>query len=108
MTRTTVESRQFPPGAMKVSDKLSDAIAYLYTDANGRPCMRVFYGKQSKPVARYWYRTDTARELAVKEYFEARRPYWAAKAKRKTFENPYKVGDIFKAAWGYDQTNVNY
>ncbi len=38
------------PGSIKVSDKLSDAVAYLDSNERG-PCVMVFYGKQSKPIA---------------------------------------------------------
>ena len=29
-------------------------------------------------------------------------------AERKDATNPYKVGDVFRSSWGYDQTNINY
>ena len=74
-----------PKGAMKISDKRSDAVAYLYScrntgQSNGLPAMMVFYGEQSKPVAKYFYRDDAQREAAVKRLFEARQQHDAAKA----------------------------
>lgn len=47
-------TREFyiPKGAVKVADKQSDAVAYLYSTPAGQPAVRVFYGKQSKPVGR--------------------------------------------------------
>ena len=106
------KTRFIPAGAAKLSDKQSDAVAYFYRNAYGNPCMRVFYGKQSKPVAAYRYRTDADREQALRRYFDARRQRQQAKAQTaaedKAWVSPYKVGDIFKAVWGYDQTNVNY
>ena len=30
------------------------------------------------------------------------------RSKRQAFVNPYKLGDIFRSSWGYDQTNVDY
>jgi hypothetical protein len=108
--RTTV--RFIPPGALKVSDKLSDAIAYLYAGSNGAPCARVFYGKQSKPVVAYRYRNAAEREASVIAAFKGRQARTARMAEyaaeRKDAVNPYKVGDVFRSSWGYDQTNINY
>lgn len=74
-----------PKGALKVSDKLSDAVAYLYPSDSGRsrgkPAMMVFYGQQSKPIAVFYYNDDTQREAAVKRYFDARQLHDAAKTR---------------------------
>jgi hypothetical protein len=76
-----------PKGALKVSDKLSDAVAYLYPSDSGRsrgkPAMMVFYGEQSKPVARFYYLTELEREHAVKRYFDGRQQHAAAKIERQ-------------------------
>ena len=44
--------------------------------------------------------------------FESRRKSLAFKserqAARKAWVPTYKVGDIFRTCWGYDQTNVEY
>jgi hypothetical protein len=108
----TLDRRFIPPGALKVSDKLSDAVAYLYANTAGAPCARVFYGKQSKPVVAYRYRNDAEREASIIAAFKGRQAR-AAKmaeyaAERKDAANPYKVGDVFRSSWGYDQTNINY
>lgn len=108
----TLDRRFIPPSALKVSDKLSDAVAYLYANAAGAPCARVFYGKQSQPVLAYRYRDEAAREAAVMAAFKARQVRAARMAEyaaqRKDAVNPYKVGDVFRSSWGYDQTNINY
>jgi hypothetical protein len=105
-------SRFIPPGTLKVSDKLSDAVAYLYANAAGSPCARVFYGKQSKPVVAYRYRNEAEREASVIAAFKGRQARTARMAdyaaERKDAVNPYKVGDIFRSSWGYDQTNINF
>ena len=105
-------SRFIPPGALKVSDKLSDAVAYLYSSTSGAPCARVFYGKQSKPVVAYRYRSEAEREASVIAAFKGRQARTARMAEyaaeRKDAVNPYKVGDVFRSSWGYDQTNINY
>lgn len=101
-----------PPGAVKVADKLSDAVAYLYTNVERKPCARVFFGKQSTPVVRCYYRSEAERESAVTRAFAGRREWKArnveAQAKRKAFIPTFKVGDIFRTSWGYDQTNVEF
>lgn len=101
-----------PKGATKISDKKSDAVAYISETKTGKPYATVFFGKQAKPVANYSYRSTERRAQHVAQLFADRQASLEFKAKiaaeRKAFVNPYKVGDIFKNSWGYDQTNVNY
>jgi hypothetical protein len=99
-------------GSVKVADKLSDAVAYLYTSIRGKPSATVFFGKQSKPVADYCFRSDDERTKHVTELFHRRRAHAEkVKANReedKAFEHSVQVGDIFRTCWGYDQTNVEF
>ena len=101
-----------PKNATKVSDKLSDAVAYLSTNTRGKPRATIFFGKQSKPVTDYWYRDEERRAAAVGLTFESRRKSLAFKQerhdKRKAFVHDVKVGDMYYTSWGYDQTNVEY
>lgn len=107
-------SREFyiPQGAVKVADKQSDAVAYLYTASQGSPCARVFYGKQSKPVASYRYRSDAERERNVRALFEGRRSWLSRIAERRASDKAagrgLEVGDIVRTCWGYEQTNVEF
>lgn len=94
-----------------VRDKQSDAVAYLYTSKNGKPAAAVFYGKSNKPVSRYYYSNEHARELAVTRSFEGRRTTNKWKEERKTERakpHTLKVGDILGGSWGYDQTNIDF
>lgn len=62
-TTSTLQSKRslyIPDGALKVSDKHSTAIAYVYDNSDGEPCARVFGGKRSKPDSMYRFR-DVAR-----------------------------------------------
>lgn len=97
---------------LKISDRLSDAVAYLYTSAKGRPCATVFFGKQSQPVADFQYRDEIEREKSIRVYFERRRAHDKTKAERraedKAFIHDAQVGDIYRTCWGYDQTNVEF
>lgn len=107
-------TREFyiPAGAAKVTDKRSDAVAYLYATSNGAPAVAVFYGKQAKPAARYKYKNDQARVQAVTRFFEHRRQILDSQAARRAERNakPRKaeVGAVYYTSWGYDQTNIDY
>lgn len=106
------KSRYIPQGAVKVSDKSSDAVAYLWTNSKGKPCAQVFYGKQSKPIWQFYFQSEENRQRRIREAFEGRRESLAIKAKRaedrKNLVNDYKVGDILNTCWGYDQTNREF
>jgi hypothetical protein len=105
-----------PKGSSKVADKLSDAVAYLYparSEKNaGKVGATIFYGKQAKPISNYIYRDEARRTAAVGLAFESRRKSLAFKserrAKRTSWVPDYKVGDLLRTSWGYDQTNVEY
>lgn len=110
--RPTRES-YIPEGSTKVTDKQSDAVAYLWTSTrSGKVGATIFVGKQNKPLANYVYRDEARRAQAIAEAFESRRKTLAFKtdlrAKRKAWVPTYKVGDVFRTCWGYDQTNVEY
>jgi hypothetical protein len=106
-------TREFfiPKSAIKVVDKKSDAVAYLYSPM-GRPCAMVFVGKQTKPAWRYRFPNEAKRADAIERAFNQRRELAARKAasaaERKAWKNPYKVGDLFRRSWGYDQTNIDW
>ncbi len=101
-----------PRGAIKVSDKHSDARAFIYTSTKGKPAAQVYYGKQSKPVEHSYYSNETRREQRIMELFEARQSRLVQTSYRRTelkeFIHAYKVGDIFYTSWGYDQTNCEF
>jgi hypothetical protein len=104
--------RFVPAGAVKIADKASDAVAFFYTDRDGRPCARVFYGKQSKPVLRCYFASNAQREKSVTIAFESRRRHLGAKAEfkasRKASALKCEVGQILSTCWGYDQTNREF
>jgi hypothetical protein len=102
-----------PKGSTKIADPLSDAVAYLYPVRSEKNTgATIFYGKQAKPVTNYIYRDAARRDAAVASAFERRRKWLAFKAERRAervaFVPTYKVGDLFRTCWGYDQTNVEY
>ena len=104
-----------PKGSTKVTDKQSDAVAYLYSCKGknaGKVGAAVFYGKQAAPIFNYIYRDEARRTADVTRAFEGRRSWLASKAERKAkrteWVRDYKVGELLKTHWGYDQTNVEY
>lgn len=99
-------------GAVVVSDKQSDAVAYLYRTREGHPAAAVFFGRQTKPARRYQYRSEAKREADVTEAFQARRAWLQARQgstdERNAYRNHYQVGTILRTCWGYEQTNVDF
>jgi hypothetical protein len=104
-----------PKGAIKVADKQSTAVVYLYEILRcgvAVPCLVAFHGKADKPDFQYSYGKPARRDVAIKAHFEATRAAEQRRkdrqAERKAFANPFKVGDVLNTCWGYDQTNVEY
>lgn len=100
-----------PKGAVKVADKASDAVAYVYTDKRARPCAMIFYGKQAKPVGHYSFRNDAERVAHVTRAFTSRRAHDEMITKHRAEDKkPHTlvVGQVLRAMWGYDQTNIDY
>src|SRR6476620_12357933 len=107
-------TREFyiPKNATKVSDKNSDAVAYIY-DVASSPYAAIFWGKQAKPVEHYLYKTPEKRAAAVAASFKARQSAVACTASRKTerkakseeFRQSLEIGDIFHYSFGYDETH---
>lgn len=77
---------------------------------------RKFKTGRLKCVFGYKFRTATAREVYVSNYFTElekaemeKKNLKILKQEVKHFiENPYKLGDVLVNSWGYDQTNVNF
>ena len=104
-----------PKNSTKITDKLSDAVAYVY-EGGGASYAAVFFGKQAKPVSHYRYRSPEKREEAVRRAFEGRRTaiathaQWKAERTEKSAaaRKSVQVGDVYRTCWGYDQTNVEF
>lgn len=110
MIRPT-RTRHIPANSVKVCDKHSDAIAYAYTDGRGRPCVIVYFDKQTKPVLHAYYRTEAARESEVRTYFSRAQSHIRRKAEsaaERAAPIKLEIGDILNTCWGYDQTNREF
>lgn len=107
-------TREFyiPAGSTKITDKESDAVAYLYQRKNGNIGALGFHGRAQKPDFHYSYTSDEKRSARVKTFFESRRAELELKATRKAEEKAtgrgLNVGDVLRCSWGYDQTNIDY
>lgn len=109
---TFPRSSYVPTGAIKVTDKHSDAVVYLYAQrSSGLPCVIAFHGKAQKPDFRYWYPTEEERAEKIERFFKSRRDHINRMAERRKEANkPHtlEVGHILRSSWGYDQTNIDY
>jgi hypothetical protein len=106
-------SREFftPKGSVKIADKASDAMVYVYTSAKGRPGAMAFHGKAQKPDWHYTFANEEARERKIREHFEGRRRWaeWQSerRAERKK-PHGFEVGHLLYASWGYNRNRRRY
>lgn len=106
-------SREFfiPKGSLKITDKASDAIVYVYTSAKDRPAAMAFHGKAQKPDWHHTFANPEARERKIRQHFEGRRKWSDWKHERSAERKKphgFEVGHVLYASWGYDQTNINF
>lgn len=77
-----------------------------------RPMLTLFVGKQAKPLIYAYYSTPAQRDTAIDQAVYDRKSRLKSKADRAQAKKEWvpdtKVGDIFVASWGYDQTNLNW
>ncbi|BCH68479.1 hypothetical protein RvVAT039_pl13120 (plasmid) [Agrobacterium vitis] len=78
MMRFAPFTRDFyiPKGSIKIADKASDGIVYIFRSAKDRPAAMAFHGKAVKPDWHHSFANDAARERKIREHFEGRRR-WA-------------------------------
>lgn len=104
--------RYIPDGATPQTRDGVDAIVYWYTLKNGQPGGVAYHGNAVKSDWFFRFRSEDARQKRTEEFFDQ----WKAHAvtmqeraqKRTAYRHTLKIGDILKASWGYDQTNVDY
>jgi len=77
-----------------------------------RPCLKIFRGTASRPIANFYYHTKEQRETAIDSYVNSAESRIARKAEKqrekKSFTPTLKIDDILYTSWGYDQTNVDF
>ena len=77
----------------------------------GKLSAQCYIGRAVKPTWFYLFRTIEKLDAYIADTIANRKTTMAYKAKIKAERSApvaFKVGDIFKAVWGYDQTNVDY
>jgi hypothetical protein len=100
-----------PQGA--VMDFRSDdaGAVYTYQRAGGTYAL-AFRGTAGKPEWHYRFKTVEQRELRIAEFFTSIEAHQQRVTERRAQTSAYrhdvKPGDIFRASWGYDQTNIDY
>lgn len=70
-----------------------------------------FGGKRNKPDWHYRFQDEARLRAKIDETLRGYAQSAQIKAERKAKRNaPHdvKVGDVFKASWGYDQTNIDF
>ncbi|MDO8421123.1 MAG: hypothetical protein Q7S99_03075 [Parvibaculum sp.] len=105
-----IADRFIPAGSVKVTDRHSDAVVYLY-EARGQFMVVAYHGKAGKRDFHFRYTKEATRTARVAEFFKQRQARRASMAARKAESNkPHtlEVGHVLKSTWGYDQTNVDF
>lgn len=100
-----------PANAQKITVKADSSIVYAFTNSNGKPCAMGFRGKSQKPAFNLYFATEERRTQYVTNWVNGVVESATQKQKLKAERNaPHsiKVGDIFRASWGYDQTNIDF
>lgn len=91
----------------KIVAKNYKVTVFKYTSKyNNKPCAMFFRGRALKAYNNYSYSTEAIRDEKVEEvvnYFENE------ESKRSSADRgDIEVGDVLRASWGYDQTNIDY
>ena len=73
-----------------------------------RNSVKFFSGRRSKPDFFYRYHSSEAMFDKINRRLEEIIKIAEEKKARRAWVHDVKVGDIFRASWGYDQTNIDY
>lgn len=88
------------------------ALGVLVMLGQGGTCVAAFSGKAKKPSVYRRFNSPERALAAIDSWLEGVRADAALKAEQaeqaKTKPNPFEVGSVLRAAWGYDQTNVTF
>ena len=104
-------------GATKISAKACEAVAYISETIHKPTGATVFYamgfaGKAQKPTFHFSFKTADSRAKYVAQWIaeqtnRAKRKA-EARAAQKAWRHDFKVGDVLRSSWGYDQTNIDW
>ena len=103
-------ARYIPAGSAKIANKSGSAVVYIFG-----LCFVGYQGKAVKPSARFRYPSEEKRNAAAANFLAAADARKARKdaekaAVKEELAKPTSlaVGDILRALWGYDQTNIDF
>ena len=100
-----------PKGAALDARSSDAGAAYTY-EGQEKFYALAFRGSAGKPEFHYSYRNAEVREKELHRFFqsisECQERKAKAKAESSAYQHDVQVGDIFRASWGYDQTNIDY
>lgn len=106
MKKADTHRDQIMAGATKFMAKDYSCVVYVYTDVKGRPCARGFKGRSLKPSFANYFRNEERRKEFATEWMN--KILDRNSQKKESSKRELEVGDVLKASWGYDQTNVDY
>lgn len=74
MTRFAPFPRDFyiPKGSVKIADRNSDGVVYVYRSAKDRPATMAFHGEAVKPDWHHSFANEATREHKIRAHFEGR------------------------------------
>ena len=101
----------YPKDAVVVDCNGTDAAVFVYDDANGKLYGIGFHGKAQKPDWHFQFLSTEQRDKRVHDFIEGRKGRAELMAQHKaerTKDRNLKLGDVLRASWGYDQTNIDF
>lgn len=106
-----LRARYIPEGSTPYTREGVDAVVYWY-EGQGRYYGIAYHGKATHSDWHYSFKTEESRKAKSNEHLDNIASHTARMQeraeKRKAYRHTLQVGDILKASWGYDQTNIDY
>lgn len=102
--------------AQRSASKRGAAEAFTWTE-NGRYYVAAFWGASAKPWrgSVWYYKTQEQRRAFIADLFQRASAHAERKAKaraekieKRKAPHALQLGDILRASWGYEQTNIDY
>lgn len=89
-----------------------DALGVLVLASEGGEVVQAFGGRRQAPDFHTCFRSKDRADIYVRDWYERIKRREQGKVERrealKCAPNPLQLGDVLKATWGYEQTNVDY
>lgn len=113
MIHRFTSERRIPEGAVPVTVKGAEAVAYLYTSPWTQALCAIGYqGKAKKPAFDYAFPTADARTKYVSTWVQnvlaAEATKQQEREEKRAWEHGLTVGTILYGSWGYEQTQCEF